>query len=157
MKLTFVATRFFSAVIASFLLFSCAANKTTATSDDSSADDKISIKMDDSEASQAGSVTSLNNNSMQLVDYLRRVPGLQIDQRNGAVSVMVRGATSVGGNNSPLYVVNNTALSNNYADAVSAVDVNDIRSVNVIKGAEGQQMYGMRGANGVIQILTKKK
>jgi hypothetical protein len=98
-----------------------------------------------------------NNNSLQLVDYLRRIPGLQIDQRGTEVNIMVRGANSISGDNSPLYVVNNQAIGNNYNEAVSAVDVNDIKYVNVIKGAEGQQIYGMRGYNGVIQIVTKKK
>lgn len=70
---------------------------------------------------------------------------------------MIRGANSISSDNSPLYVINNQAIGNNYADAVSAVDVNDIKYVNVLKGSEGQQLYGMRGYNGVIQIVTKKK
>ena len=98
-----------------------------------------------------------SNNSLQLVDYLRRIPGLQIDQRGTEVNIMVRGANSISGDNSPLYVVNNQAIGNNYNEAVSAVDVNDIKYVNVIKGSEGQQIYGMRAYNGVIQIITKKK
>lgn len=97
------------------------------------------------------------NNTMQLIDYLRRVPGLQIDQNGDFVSIMIRGASSISNDNNPLFVINNQAVGNSYNDAVSAVDVNDIKSVNVIKGAEGQQIFGMRGANGVIQIFTKKK
>lgn len=98
-----------------------------------------------------------SNNSLQLVDYLRRIPGLQIEQRGNEVNIMIRGANSISSDNSPLYVINNQAIGNNYADAVSAVDVNDIKYVNVLKGSEGQQLYGMRGYNGVIQIVTKKK
>lgn len=98
-----------------------------------------------------------SNNSLQLVDYLRRIPGLQIDQRGNDVNIMIRGANSISSDNSPLYVINNQAIGNNYADAVSAVDVNDIKYVHVLKGSEGQQLYGMRGYNGVIQIVTKKK
>ncbi|MEQ8533560.1 MAG: TonB-dependent receptor plug domain-containing protein [Imperialibacter sp.] len=157
MKTFFTFNRLIATSIVIVLLSSCAANKTASTTESSDDSDTISIKMDDSSDTKAGSVSSLNNNSMQLVDYLRRIPGLQIDQRGSSVNVMVRGMSSVGGNNSPLYVINNTAIGNSYADAVSAVDVNDIKTVNVIKGAEGQQMYGMRGSNGVIQIFTKKK
>jgi len=98
-----------------------------------------------------------STNTMQLIDYLRRVPGLQIDQNGDFVSIMIRGANSISGDNNPLFVINNQAVGNSYFDAVSAVDVNDIKSVNVIKGAEGQQLFGMRGSNGVIQIFTKKK
>ena len=102
-------------------------------------------------------VTVGSTNTMQLIDYLRRVPGLQIDQNGDFVSIMIRGANSISGDNNPLFVINNQAVGNSYFDAVSAVDVNDIKSVNVIKGAEGQQLFGMRGSNGVIQIFTKKK
>ena len=98
-----------------------------------------------------------SNNTLQLVDYLRRIPGLQIDQRGNNVQVMIRGANSISEDNSPLFVIDRQPVGTSYDDAAGAVDINDIKTVNVIKGAEGQQMYGMRGANGVIQIITKKK
>ena len=109
------------------------------------------------EANITNEVSPGSNNSMQLVDYLRRIPGLQIDQRGNDVTIMIRGANSISGENSPLFVIDNQAIGNSYNDAVSAVDVNDIKYVNVLKGPEGQQLYGMRGFNGVIQIITKKK
>ena len=151
-----IFTNQFAAIAtAGFLLFSCASSKTTSSITDDQ-DDRITIKMDDGQK-DTNSVETGQNSNLQLVDYLRRVPGLQIDQRGSDVRIMIRGASSLTGTNSPLYVVNNSPIGNNYAEAVSAVDVNDIKTVNVIKGAEGQQMYGMRGANGVIQILTKKR
>ena len=133
----------------------CAANK-TASSTDGANDDRITIKSADEEGTDATGVSATDNNSLALVDYLRRLPGLQIEQRGSVVNVMIRGVGSLS-NNDPLFVVNNSPVGNSYADAVNSVDVNDIRNVNVMKGAEGQQMYGMRGANGVIQIFTKKK
>lgn len=105
----------------------------------------------------SNSVDVGTNNTLQLVDYLRRVPGLQIDQRGSNVQVMIRGANSISGDNSPLFVIDRQPVGTSYDDAAGAVDINDIKTVNIIKGAEGQQMYGMRGANGVIQIITKKK
>ena len=96
-----------------------------------------------------------NNSSLTLVNYLRRVPGVQVDQRGSDISVMIRGMSSIGNSNQPLFVVNNTPVGNSYQEAVNAVDVNDIKTINVIQGTEGQQVYGMRGSNGVIQILTK--
>ncbi|MEY4134355.1 MAG: hypothetical protein RL386_705 [Bacteroidota bacterium] len=98
-----------------------------------------------------------SNNTLQLVDYLRRVPGLQIEQRGSNVTVMIRGTNSISGDNSPLFVIDRQPVGTDYSDAAGAVDINDIKTVNVIKGAEGQQLYGMRGANGVIQIITRKK
>ena len=101
--------------------------------------------------------TAEGNNGLTLVNYLRRIPGVQIDQRGSDVSVMIRGASSIGGSNQPLFVVNNSPVGTTYQDAVNTVDVNDIKTVNVIQATEGQQMYGIRGSNGVIQIITKKK
>ena len=98
-----------------------------------------------------------NNNSMQLSDYLRRIPGLQIEQRGSNVNVMIRGMNSISSDNSPLFVIDQQPVGNDYNAAASAVDVNDIKTVNVIKSAEGQQLYGMRGANGVVQIITRKR
>jgi outer membrane cobalamin receptor len=99
--------------------------------------------------------TTEGNNGLTLVNYLRRIPGVQVDQRGNDFSVMIRGMSSVGSNNQPLFVVNNSPVGNNYQDAVNAVDINDIKTINVLQGTEGQQTYGMRGANGVIQIITK--
>jgi TonB-dependent SusC/RagA subfamily outer membrane receptor len=98
-----------------------------------------------------------NNNTIPLSDYLRRIPGLQIEQRGSNVYVMIRGMNSISGDNSPLFVIDQQPVGNDYSAAAGAVDVNDIKTVNVIKGAEGQQLYGMRGANGVIQIITRKR
>jgi outer membrane receptor protein involved in Fe transport len=109
------------------------------------------------EVNPLNEVSPGSNNAIQLVDYLRRIPGIQIDQKGNEVSLMIRGANSISGENSPLFVINNQPVGNNYLDAVSAVDVNDIKYVQVLKGPEGQQLYGMRGFNGVIQIFTKKK
>lgn len=134
----------------------CASGKTAATTDDSS-NDRVRIQMNEEKSNDPNQVETTTNSGLALVDYLRRVPGLQIDQRGSDVSIMIRGAGSLSGNNNPLFVINNSPIGNSYSDAVSAVDVNDIKTVNVIKGAEGQQLFGMLGANGVIQIFTKKK
>lgn len=124
------------------LLNSCSSNKTTS----STANSNSTVKT---------VATAESNSSLTLVNYLRRVPGVQVDQRGSDISVMIRGMSSIGNNNQPLFVVNSTPVGNSYQEAVNAVDVNDIKTINVIQGTEGQQVYGMRGSNGVIQILTK--
>ena len=130
---------------------SCSGSKNAQSSDSSTARVLVATPQDPNQVAVG------SNNSMSLVDYLRRVPGLQINEGGGSVNVMIRGANSISGDNNPLFVIDNQAVGTNYNDAVSAVDVNDIKTVNVIKGAEGQQLFGMRGSNGVIQIITKKK
>lgn len=142
MKGKCIPSLFFIIGTIGLLLNSCSSNKTTS----STANSNSTVKT---------VATAESNSSLTLVNYLRRVPGVQVDQRGSDISVMIRGMSSIGNNNQPLFVVNSTPVGNSYQEAVNAVDVNDIKTINVIQGTEGQQVYGMRGSNGVIQILTK--
>ncbi len=149
MKIKIVTSLFFSIGFMGLLFISCTATKNTSSNQDSSGNAK------DINSTTKVVATVEGNNSLTLANYLRRVPGVQVDQRGSDVSVMIRGASSIGNNNQPLFVVNSSPIGNSYQEAANAVDVNDIKSVNVIQGTEGQQTFGMRGANGVIQIITK--
>jgi TonB-dependent SusC/RagA subfamily outer membrane receptor len=84
-----------------------------------------------------------------------RVPGLTITQTSaeptGGYSVLIRGATSTGAGNSPLYVVDGFPGGN-----ISAISPNDIESIEVLKDASATAIYGARAANGVILVNTKK-
>lgn len=90
---------------------------------------------------------------------------------NGATNVVIRGITSMTGNNQPLYVLNGIPLvNNNYAttdvgggyggkdggDGIGDINPDDIETVSVLKGAAATALYGYRGSNGVILITTKK-
>jgi TonB-dependent SusC/RagA subfamily outer membrane receptor len=90
---------------------------------------------------------------------------------NGATNVVIRGITSMTGNNQPLYVVNGIPLvNNNYAttdvntgyggkdggDGIGDINPDDIETISILKGAAATALYGYRGANGVILIITKK-
>ncbi len=149
------ATQLASVALAALLLSACASSKTATTAEKDN--DRVAATTKTLEQTDANTVEVGAANSIQLVDYLRRIPGLQIHQRGNEINVTVRGVNSLAGNQNPLFVVNRNPVGNSYEEAVMAVDVNDIRTVNVIKGPEGQQMYGMRAANGVVQILTKRK
>jgi len=111
-----------------------------------------------------------------LVNSLQgKVTGVQITNSGGNVGgsskVIIRGITSLNGNNSPLFVVDGVPISNaqtvqdndrlaNNADpfngAAVAASPDDIESVSVLKGAAATALYGSRAANGVIMITTKK-
>ena len=85
-----------------------------------------------------------------------RTPGVQVQQNSGepgaTLSVRVRGGNSIQGSNEPLYVVDGFALSG----APTAINPNDIESMEVLKDASATAIYGSRGANGVILITTKR-
>jgi TonB-linked SusC/RagA family outer membrane protein len=67
-----------------------------------------------------------------------------------ASTVFVRGITNFG-NTTPLYVIDGVQTNN-----MSAVNPNDIESINVLKDAGAAAIYGVSGGNGVIVITTKK-
>lgn len=113
----------------------------------------------------------------QLINSLNgRVAGVQVTNSSGAAGagtyVQIRGATSIIGNNQPLFVVdgvpidNSTSIANDgFADDVAgvarsnrAIDLNpeDIESVSVLKGGAATALYGIRATNGAIVITTKK-
>lgn len=90
---------------------------------------------------------------------------------NSASNVIIRGITSMTGNNQPLYVLNGIPLvNNNYSttdvqggyggkdggDGISDINPDDIENISVLKGAAATALYGYRGSNGVILITTKK-
>ena len=104
-----------------------------------------------------------------------KVSGLQISNNSGQLGgssrILIRGASSVNGQNQPLFVVDGIAIDNsNFTDANQergaggydygsmANDINpdDIESVSVLKGPVAAALYGSRAANGVILITTKK-
>lgn len=89
----------------------------------------------------------------------------------GSSRVVLRGSTSITGNNQPLYVVDGIPIDNsNYGqvgagrfdigvdmgDAISAINPDDIESISVLKGPAAAALYGSLGGNGVILITTKK-
>lgn len=73
--------------------------------------------------------------------------------RPGAgADIRVRGSRSLSANNTPLYVVDGIPVSYTIDD----INPNDVESIDVLKDASSTAIYGVRGANGVIQITTKK-
>lgn len=85
-----------------------------------------------------------------------KVPGVKVVRGGGQPGstgdIMLRGATSISGGQSPLIVVDGVITGNSFDDLATL----DIESMEVIKGAAGASLYGSRAANGVIQIRTKR-
>lgn len=71
----------------------------------------------------------------------------------GDVAIRVRGSSSISGGNEPLIVIDNIPSDKS---AFSALSVNDIESMDILKDASATAIYGSRGANGVVMITTKK-
>lgn len=100
-------------------------------------------------------ISDAKDHYTSLADFLRRVPGVSIRGSGENVFVRMRGVNSFNTGVTPLYVIDGQAVGNSYSQANSMVDPRDIDYVKVLKGPETSS-YGMRGANGVIEIYTKK-
>ncbi|WOK06180.1 SusC/RagA family TonB-linked outer membrane protein [Imperialibacter roseus] len=85
----------------------------------------------------------------------------------GSSRVIIRGGSSLGGSDQPLYVVNGVPMDNSTlgsagmwggndgGDGLSSINPDDIESLSVLKGNTAAALYGARAANGVILITTK--
>ena len=83
-----------------------------------------------------------------IYEYLEgRVAGVEVtyDKR-----IIVRGVNTVNGSTDPLILVDGQEWQD-----ISSLNPNDIKSIDVLKGS-ATAIYGVRGANGVILITTKK-
>ncbi|NME71813.1 SusC/RagA family TonB-linked outer membrane protein [Flammeovirga aprica] len=102
-----------------------------------------------------------------------RASGVQIVSQSGepgaGVNITIRGKNSLSMNSQPLYVVDGVQIEVNEGEVasgefgstqsynpLSAINPNDILSVETLKDASATAIYGSRGANGVIIITTKK-
>jgi len=85
-----------------------------------------------------------------------RAAGLQVlRQPDGTVSLRIRGATSVYGNNEPLLVIDGTIISpTGSGSALASLSPREVETVEVLKDASAS-FYGSRGANGVVLITTR--
>ena len=85
-----------------------------------------------------------------------KVAGAQFWGAGGATfnegSIVLRGATSYQNakGNEPIYVIDGTIAS------ASAINMDDVESINILKGPSATALYGSRGANGAVIITTKK-
>ncbi|WP_221390288.1 SusC/RagA family TonB-linked outer membrane protein [Dyadobacter sp. NIV53] len=97
-----------------------------------------------------------------------RLAGVQVTNSNGAPGsssrMIIRGASSIGSNNQPLFVVDGLPIDNSnygsgtgvdYGNAAGSINPDDVESVNVLRGPSAAALYGSRGANGVVLITTK--
>jgi TonB-linked SusC/RagA family outer membrane protein len=110
-----------------------------------------------------------------------RVAGVNITPSSGtpgaSTQIVLRGATSIGGNNQPLFVVDGVPYDNqtlnqeglisgqsvafgnrnsDYGNRAMDINPDDIEELTILKGPEATALYGSDGASGAIIITTKK-
>ncbi len=93
--------------------------------------------------------------SKDLTEHLSEISGIRVQGSGAEARVRIRGGqNSMSLSSEPLYVVNNTPINGGYGVLYGLVDVGSIVSIKVLKGADAS-MYGSRGSNGVIEIVTR--
>ncbi|WP_298141141.1 TonB-dependent receptor [Flavobacterium sp.] len=138
-----------------------------------------------------GSISSVKAKDLQDLKQVNidqmiqgKAAGVSVTSNSGqpgsAVSIRVRGTTSISGTNEPLYIIDGVPVSgdatgratsgrplagndfsanggsgNNAVSPLSMINPNDVESIDILKDASATAIYGSRGANGVIIITTK--
>ena len=100
-----------------------------------------------------------------------KVAGVQIDMGSAGPQssqrILIRGNTSISGNNQPIFVIDGIIIDNeetkggsktdrDFGNDLKNLNADDFESVSVLKGAAATALYGSRASNGVILITTKK-
>lgn len=106
-------------------------------------------------------------------DLSGKIAGINVTSattQGGSARIVIRGATSIAGNNQPLFVVDGIPIDNSsyanstlqrgyggydYGNAAQDLNPDDIASVSVLKGPNAAALYGARAANGAIIVTTK--
>jgi len=102
-----------------------------------------------------------------------KMPGVRINAQSGEpgaeMNIQIRGANSLYGSSSPLFVIDGVPFDvnsdevataseaniGNSANPLSSLNPSDIESIEVLKDASATAIYGSRGANGVVLVTTK--
>ncbi|MGI4875441.1 MAG: SusC/RagA family TonB-linked outer membrane protein [Janthinobacterium lividum] len=99
-----------------------------------------------------------------------QTPGVQVTAGSGApggaINVRIRGNSSLSLSGSPLYVIDGIPVFPNYEQEINnnnqrlnplaALNPNDIERIDVLKDGAASAIYGLRAANGVVVITTKR-
>jgi TonB-dependent starch-binding outer membrane protein SusC len=120
---------------------------------------------------------ALERAPIQSVDQMLAgtAPGVQVttgsSEPGGALSVRIRGTSSITGNSEPLYVIDGFPIENDITGAsvgnggrdrttppnpLITLNPSDIESISILKDASATAIYGARGANGVVIVTTKQ-
>jgi TonB-dependent starch-binding outer membrane protein SusC len=86
-----------------------------------------------------------------------KIAGAQISSTNGTpgspVNILLRGINSIRGGTAPMILVDGVQVA---STGLEALDLNSYERIEVVQGPAAASLYGAQGANGVIQLFSKK-
>ena len=112
----------------------------------------------------ATSITSVNTKDMKIfpassaAEMLRgRAAGVTVTSASGrpgsVPSIQIRGTRSISASNTPLYIIDGSVASDT---EFAMMNADDIESIEILKDAASQAIYGARASDGVILVTTKR-
>ena len=134
-------------------------------------------KRDVTGAVSAVTTDALERSPIVSIDQLLQgtSPGVDVttasSEPGGALTVRIRGTSSITGSAEPLYVIDGFPIENDIdgqsvgnggrsrttpANPLASLNPSDIESISILKDASSTAIYGARGANGVVIITTKQ-
>ena len=123
------------------------------------------------------STDALEKSPVRSIDQMLQgtAPGVQVttgsSEPGGALSIRIRGTSSITGNSEPLYVIDGFPIENDIDNSAAGnggrtrttppnplitLNPSDIETISILKDASATAIYGSRGANGVVIITTKQ-
>ena len=118
------------------------------------------------EAKQNALVQGKDNNLLNSLSG--KIAGVRITNTQGDVGssrIVIRGETSIAGENQPLFIVDGIPVDNSqlnarssgrdFKNAIADLNPEDIKTLTVLKGPNAAALYGARAAHGAIVITTK--
>ncbi|MDR0394865.1 MAG: SusC/RagA family TonB-linked outer membrane protein [Tannerella sp.] len=130
-------------------------------------DNEQNKSKDDTSDKKTGAITSSEIDQglgVSIIESLKgRIAGLDISETDaGSLEITVRGANSITGDNTPLFIVNGVPFpakiisSASVSTPLTGIRPSDVESIEVLKGADAMALYGAKAANGAVIIKTKK-
>lgn len=116
-------------------------------------------------ANLTGSVASVSSKDLQDIPVSNtanllqgRMPGVTLTSNGGQAGndtpeIRIRGIGTLSGNNDPMVLIDGVEAS---VSQMALIPASDIDNISVLKDAASASIYGVRAANGVILITTKK-
>ena len=119
------------------------------------------VKMDEDESFRSTSIDQILRGNAAGVETI-----MSSEAPDAAVSIRIRGITSLNGSSEPLYVVDGVIMASNTisngideveeVNGLMGLNPNDIADIQILKDASATAIYGAAGANGVVLITTKQ-
>ena len=104
---------------------------------------------------KSSTVTIKDENGKSMAELFQgKFAGVKVSEvPGGGIRVRIRNAGGLNGSGDPLYIVNGVPMET--PDGTLFIDPNDIAKIEVVD-VGSLALYGIRGANGVVKITTKK-